>query len=76
MRRLSDVPAFSVKYLDSIVNAGAVLNGAVNELPREYLCALADRVGIEDRSGWREDELRKVVKRRLVGAGGRIREPR
>lgn len=64
----------AVKRLDAMVRHGEVLAAAVDVASREELLALADRFGLAPRGS--TSVLRIQVKRRLVRAGGLIRESR
>lgn len=61
---------FNVAYLDSLERAGTTLAAAVDELPNDYLRALGDRLDLGLNQSM--TQLRIVVKRRLVGAGGSL----
>jgi hypothetical protein len=55
-----------VKRLDTIVHTGERLGEAVDSLDRESLKALADRMELTYKNG--TIEIRRAVKRRLLGA--------
>lgn len=80
-KRLGETQAFKdvqtkgrVKHLDAIVRTGESMSRAVNALDRTQLRALADRMDVLDSLA--TPQLRKVLKRRLVDAGGLVRESR
>lgn len=58
-------PAGALKHLDAIVRTGERLSEAVDQLPRESLKALADRMELTYKNG--TIEIRRAVKRRLLG---------
>jgi hypothetical protein len=74
LTRLGDTQTFSVTLLDALVRSGEELSAAVDQLPNAYLCALADRMNLSPAQSM--SQMRTVVKRRLVGAGGLVRESR
>lgn len=63
-----------LKQIDAVVRTGERLSKAVDAMSREQIKALADRLGLASRGSTMV--LRIQVKRRLLGAGGLIRESR
>jgi hypothetical protein len=56
-----------LRRIDAVVRAGAALRGAIGDLERCELRALADRLDLACGADKTDDQLRRSIQRRLIG---------